>query len=57
MILYCELDNLTSQGEDDRPLCTKPAVFKGVKQKKKKEKTVLIALFICLCWPEIFPFW
>lgn len=27
----CELDNLMPQGKDDRPLCTKPAIFKGVK--------------------------
>lgn len=40
MSFYCELDNLPSQGKDGRPLCTKPAIFKGVKKKKK----ILIAL-------------
>lgn len=44
-----ELDNLISQGESGGPPCTTPAISKGVKKK-------LIALFICLCWPEIFPF-
>lgn len=27
-----KLGNLTSQGEDDRALCTKPAIFQGVKK-------------------------
>ena len=42
MILYCELDNLISQGKDDRPLCTKPAIFKGVKK-------IFNSPFICFC--------
>lgn len=30
--LLPKLGNLTSQSEDDRPLCTKPAISQGVKK-------------------------
>lgn len=30
---FPKLGDLTSQGEDDRALCTKPAIFQGVKKK------------------------
>lgn len=41
---FPKLGDLTSQGEDDRALCTKPAIFQGVKKN-------LIALFTCPCQP------
>lgn len=49
MILYRELDNLTPQGEGSGPL-HQACDF----QRCKKKKKFLTALFISLCWPEIF---
>lgn len=50
MSLYREPDNFMSPGKDDRPLCTKPAIFKGV-----KKKFFLIALSLAYVGLRFFP--
>lgn len=49
MGLHGELDNLPSQGGDDRPLYTKPAIFKGIK------KNLIALSYACVglrCFPS-----